>query len=304
MRKATPSELYFAQGDFIGLLRDLGDITKFRLTAMVALTVLVGFFLAPGFPSSLRLLLCLSGTTLLVMGACVLNCYLERDLDKKMVRTRGRPLPAGRMSPSFALTISLFLIVFSLVILGFGVNVLTAFLGFLATFLYGFAYTYLKQKSPLSLFVGAIPGAIPPVMGWTSVTNSLALFPLILFVMMFFWQIPHFMAIGLYREDDYRNAGFQIISFERGHSFVRLKIFLYTLVLLFVSLLPFFLGLGGAPYFCITLVLGGGLGFFAFRGLLLRGDGPHQRSWARTYFFGTIIYLPLSFIALFLQRVL
>ena len=261
---------------------------------MVILTAAVGLFLAPGMESiSFSYgLICLLGIAILVMGSCVANCYVEREEDKKMRRTQNRALPSGRVSPRSALILSLSMIVFSLVTLAWAINLLTAFLGLWACILYVFVYTPLKSKSTMALFIGAIPGALPPVLGWTSVTGSLDWWPLILFAIIFFWQVPHFIAIGLYREEDYKRAGFKTISLQSGVGAARGQILIFSTLLVLVSLSPVYLGLMGRGYLCGVLVLGIPFCCYALRGCLAT-TGFDGRNWARGFFFSTLCYLPM-----------
>ena len=283
-------------------LEDIMDLAKPRLTALVTLTALVGLLLAPDAIHPLRGVVALVGIAALVAGACALNCYLEKDVDKKMQRTKERALPSGRLSPVWVLVGFSLLVLSSLCLLWFGANPLTALLGLLATVLYLCAYTPLKKRSTLSLFIGAVPGALPPVLGQTAVTGSLNSLSLILFAIIFIWQIPHFISIGLYREDDYRRAKLKITSLKRGHQAARWQILAYGLTLVPVSLLPFFFGLVGKGYFYWGLLLGVGLNAYALQGVHFFGngfgDGFDTRRWARRYFFATLGYLPLLFIAL------
>ena len=274
------------------------ELTKPRLTALVILTAAVGLILAPDRTSFWHGLTALLGIGLLVSGSTALNCYIERDRDKKMERTRHRPLPDGRLSPPVVLVFSCLLTFSSLFLLWFFVNTFTAFLGFIATVLYLYAYTPLKEKSFLSLFVGAVPGAMPPLLGWTSATPDLSAFPLLLFLIIFIWQIPHFIAIGLYREEDYKRAGIKIISLEQGHRSARVQVFVYSLVLTCLSTLPFFLGLTRMSYLFSAVILGLALCVLAGVGLGKKEDLEGEKRWARKYFYATLFYLLALFVSL------
>ena len=281
-----------------GVLADMLALTKPRLTALVVLTSLIGLILAPNSINFLTGLGAMMAIAVLVAGTAALNCYLEREVDKRMRRTVGRPLPSGRLSPLSALIFSVLLILPALFWLGIYVNLMTAFLGLLAMILYLYAYTPLKKKSIFALFIGAIPGAIPPVLGWTSATGSLDSFPLVLFGIIFTWQIPHFIAISLYRKEDYQNAKLKIIPIEHGDQSAKVQIFIYGLLLVFISFLPFFLQLAGKGYFYCALFLGLLLSLYALRGIVFRGEGFDEKLWARKYFLATLGYLPLLLIAL------
>src|SRR6185312_1895018 len=191
--------------------RDFIALTKPRITTMVIVTTAGGLFLAPSEVSARVALCAILGVSMIVAGANALNMYIERDVDRHMTRTRNRPLPAGRVSPRAALIFGVALTVLSLPILAFGVNPLTAMLAALANVIYVLAYTPLKQRSHLALEVGAIPGAMPPLLGWTAATNRVDAAGLVLFAILFFWQLPHFHAIALFRREEYARAGLQVL---------------------------------------------------------------------------------------------
>jgi heme o synthase len=293
---------------------DLVSLTKPRITVMVVATMLGGMWvasryvraglsggsaLAPvstsdGGVSAARLALALFGTVLVVSGASVLNMYIERDTDRLMERTRNRALPARRMAPETALWFGLALSGASIPLLLIGVNVTTGVLAALALFSYVLLYTPLKRRTTLSLPIGAVPGAIPPLLGWTSITGRIDAPGFLLFAILFFWQIPHFLAIATFRREDYRRAGLKVLPVEKGDRVARLHIVAYLALLVAVSvaLVPF--GVGGPFYLVAALVLGG-----AFLGLgacgLRAGAGDR---WARGLFFGSMVYLVLLFAAL------
>ncbi|HSQ66861.1 MAG TPA: heme o synthase, partial [Polyangiaceae bacterium] len=190
----------------LSLARDVVALSKPRITLMVMLTALGGAWLAPVRVEGGAMVWLVLGTALVVGGANALNMLLERDTDGLMERTRNRPLPAGRLSPRTVLWFGLIASGSSIPILGFGVNATTATLALLANLLYVLAYTPLKRRSHLALLVGAVPGALPPLMGWTAATASVDAGGLVLFAILYFWQLPHFMAIALFRKDEYERA--------------------------------------------------------------------------------------------------
>jgi protoheme IX farnesyltransferase len=190
----------------IPVVRDLVALTKPRITTLVLLTGAAGACLAPAHVPMARLLLSLVGTALIVASANALNMWWEREVDGLMSRTRGRPLPAGRMSPDLALAFGLALGVVSVPML-FLVNVATGLLGLVSLVSYVAVYTPLKRHTHLALLVGAVPGAMPPLMGWTTVTGAIGLGGALLFAVLFLWQLPHFAAISIFRKDDYARAG-------------------------------------------------------------------------------------------------
>src|SRR5579871_310059 len=201
----------------VPLARDLVALTKPRITALVLLTGAVGTCLAPGHAPAAKRLLALAGTALIVGAANALNMWWERDVDALMSRTRNRPLPAGRMSPDVALAFGLALAVVSAPML-FLVNVVTGLLGLVALASYVLVYTPLKRSTHWALLVGAVPGAMPPLLGWTATTGSIGLGGALLFVVLFLWQVPHFAAISIFRAGEYARAGLQVVSVQHGEA--------------------------------------------------------------------------------------
>ena len=280
--------------------RDLFALTKPRITALVLLTEAAGVCLAPGRVPGHTLALSLLGTALIVGSANALNMWWERDVDARMERTRDRPLPAGRLSPEVALAFGLALGVVSAPML-FLVNVATGALGLVALVSYVAVYTPLKRHTHLALLVGAVPGAIPPLLGWATATGSVGLGGLLLFVVLFLWQIPHFAAISIFRADDYARAGLQVVSVQRGEAAARRVIALYAVLLALASVLFLPCGLAGARYTVIAAVLG-----TAFVGLAFRGARPSAhvdgRRWAKQVFAASIPYLVFLLAALLTDR--
>ena len=275
-------------------VRDFVALAKPRITLMVLTTTAGGLFLAPA-PVPLRVLICtLLGMALIVGGANALNMLIERDIDGLMTRTRLRPLPAGRLAPKQALVFGVTLSVLAVPVLAVGVNALTALLAVLANVIYVLAYTPLKQRSHLALEVGAIPGALPPLLGWTAATNHVDGPALVLFAILFFWQLPHFHAIALFRREDYARAGLQVLPNVRGDDVTKHAIVRYLAVLLAVSLLLFPLGVAHRTYLFTALALGA-----VFFGWGCWGLRPTSgRRWARSLFGISILYLVLLFAVL------
>jgi protoheme IX farnesyltransferase len=286
---AQPSQARFR--DFIAL-------AKPRITLMVLITTAGGLFLAPAPVSAGTAVCALLGMVLIVAGANALNMVIERDIDRNMTRTRNRPLPAGRMAPKPALIFGVTLSILAVPILAFGVNVLTAFLAVLANVLYVLAYTPLKQRSHLALEVGAIPGAMPPLLGWTAATNRVDGAALVLFGILFFWQLPHFHAIALFRREEYARAGLQVLPNVRGDDVTKHAIVRYLAVLLAVSLLLFPLGVAHEVY--LFSAMGLGAVFFGWGTWGLRRGS--ERRWARSLFGISILYLVLLFTLLMVDR--
>jgi heme o synthase len=275
-------------GDYIAL-------TKPRLNVLVVATSAAGYYLgAPGGPHLLPMAQAVAGTALVAGGAAVLNQVYERDTDKLMRRTRMRPLPNGRVGVNDARAFGLVLASAGMALLAVAANALAALLALATLVTYLALYTPMKRRSSIATLVGAVPGALPPLIGWTAAHGSLSMGGWSLFAIVFLWQIPHFMAIAwLYRED-YRNAGFPMLPVVEpdGRSTGRQAVF-YAVLLVPVSLAPSVVGVSGLAYFWVALVLGAALLVLAARFALAR----NERS-ARALFFGSIIYLPLIWTAM------
>jgi protoheme IX farnesyltransferase len=282
-----------AQPSLLQYLRDLVLLAKPRLSGLVVLTSAGGLALAPGRIGAGRAAITILGTAAVVGAANALNCWLERDVDARMRRTRDRPLPAGRVEPFVALALGILVPAFALPVLALVANPLTAALAFVALVVYVVVYTPMKQRSTLALFVGAVPGAIPPLMGWTAVTGRLDAGGLALFALLFAWQLPHFLAISIYLAEDYARGGLKVFALVHGERATRRWIAAATIVLVGASLTLLPLGVAGPAYGVAAGVLGLALGAYAFAGL--RGDGGR---WARNLFLATIAYLTLLFAAL------
>jgi len=234
------------------------ELAKPRILLMVLVTTSLGFFLGTrGIDSVLHLCLTLLGVGCATGGAAMLNNYLERDLDAKMVRTRGRALPAGLVEPHRALTFGVGLVLSGVLLLAWKVNLLTGFLVLMAGFLYVLVYTPLKRITWLNTSFGAIPGAIPPMAGWVAATGRLDPGAWVLFAILFAWQHPHFYAIAWIFREDYRKAGFKMLPVVEpsGKRMFRQTI-AFSILLLAVSLLPTVVGVTGRPYFCGALLRG------------------------------------------------
>ncbi len=261
----TSGQARAAIGPRAGLSEVLRDsaylaLTKPRVTLMVLVTTLAGFYLGwrPTQVFDWVLLFhALAGTALIAGGTAGLNQVLEADADARMRRTRNRPLPAGRLSNESALRFTLLLMVAGALYLGILVNPLTAMLGLVTSASYLMLYTPLKRVSPMCTAIGAFPGAIPPLMGWTALRNEIDFQALAMFAVLFFWQFPHFYAIAWVYREDYERGGFRMLPIvdPQGHRTAR-RMLGYSLVLAAVSVLPFLLGLCGPFYLAAAAVLG------------------------------------------------
>src|SRR4026209_2747581 len=286
----------FARRRFIA---DLFELVKARLTALVLLTTAVGFYLGSG-PSVdyAALFRVVFGTAAAAAGAAALNQWWERKADALMNRTRTRPVPAGRMRPSEALTFGVVLSIFGVAYLALASNQLSAVLAAITITIYIFGYTPLKRASTANTIVGAIPGAIPPVIGWAAARGAIDAGAGSLFAILLLWQLPHFFAIAWMYREDYSRAGFRMISSDdlSGERSASQSVF-FCILLLVLGGLPAFVGIVTYAYLAIELVLGGLFIAVAMRFLRLR-----TREAARLLFITSIVYLPLLLAALVLTK--
>jgi protoheme IX farnesyltransferase len=275
------------------------ELTKPRITFLIVLTSAAGFALAsPSRINYAALASALLGIGLLSSGIGTLNQYLERDLDGLMRRTADRPLPSGKLLPWEALLFGVALTVIAEVYLAVFVNPLTALLGLTVIAGYLFGYTPLKTRTSLSTMVGAFPGAVPPIIGWTAATGELSLNAWVLFAILFLWQFPHFLAIAWMYREDYARAGILMLPVvEPDGRVTGQQIVVYTIMLLPVSLLPTALGMAGNVYLVGALILG-----LLFLYSSLRAALSQSRQQARRLLLASVLYLPLLFILMVLDR--
>jgi protoheme IX farnesyltransferase len=281
-------------------LADLAELTKPRIVLMVLVTSFVGFYVGSDrIPDYLRLLQMLLGTALAAGGTLALNQFLERETDAVMERTRHRPLPDGRVQPREALWFGTAITIAGLLYLALAVNIVSASVTAIVTLSYLFFYTPMKRRSSLCMLVGAVPGALPPVIGWVAARGAFDIDAWVLFAIMFLWQVPHTLAIArLYRED-FARAGIQFLPvIEPEGSSTNRQIISHCTALLAVSLLPTLLGLAGAIYFVVAFVLG--VGFLA-SGIRLAMESTLVG--ARRLLFASLIYLPVLLLVMALDRV-
>ena len=284
----------------MSMLSDYLELTKPGVVWLIILSTAIGFYM--GVSGSLPLVLLmhtLAATALLAGGTGALNQWMERDLDACMRRTEKRPLPAGRLQPFSAFLFGVGLVLAGLLYLALVVNALTALLGLLTTTGYLFIYTPLKTRTPLSTFLGSFPGAMPPLIGWVAAQNKLEPGGWALFLVLFFWQFPHFYAIAWMYREDYAKAGVLMLPVVKpdgvavGH-----RIILYAALLLPVSLIPVLLGMTGTIYLIGAGVCG--LGYFLF-GLF----AAHRKTTyhARRLLQASVVYLPLIYFLLVFDKV-
>jgi protoheme IX farnesyltransferase len=282
-----------------GLVRDLVELVKARLTLLVLLTTAVGFYLgAEGPINFVALLHTVFGTAAAAAGAAALNQWWEYNLDALMERTRSRPVPAGRMRPRDAVILGSALSIFGVAYLAFVCNALSAALAAITIIIYIFAYTPLKRVSTFNTALGAVPGALPPMIGWAAARGTLNAGAWTLFAILFFWQLPHFFAIAWMYRDDYARAGFQMISSDdrTGERSASQSVF-FCMLLFVVAGLPAFLGIATVFYLLAELILGA-----VFVAVAMRFLKTRTRVDARRLFITSIIYLPLLLGALVLSK--
>jgi heme o synthase len=275
------------------------ELIKPRITMMVLLTVAVGYFCATtGTASIATLLHVLVGTALSCSGSGVLNQVIERDTDRYMDRTRFRPLPSRRISTAFAILLGAVLSIGGVIYLGAAVNGLSALLNALTVASYLLFYTPMKRVHPLSTLLGAVPGALPPVIGWAAASGEIGAGAVVLFAILFLWQVPHFLAIGWMYREDYAKAGFPmlVVIDEAGDATARLML-LYAVTLMPVSLLLVATGAAGHAYFWSALAVGLLYSWAAWRAGIER-----TREAARRLLLCSVVYLPVLFGALFVEH--
>ena len=271
------------------LISDLVMLTKVRLTTLVVITTFVGFAMASGDRLDwFHLLVTLLGTGLVAGASQTLNQVIESDVDRLMERTKDRPLPTGRIKRQSAFFLGLGMAVAGLAILGFAINLTTALLAAATVFVYLGLYTPLKRFSPICISIGAVAGAIPPVLGWTAVRPSFDTGAWILFGVLFLWQMPHFLAIAWMYRDDYSQAGFVMLR-RRDHSglLTSLESAIFTVALTVLTFVPVYLKTAG-----LTYGIGAGLCDLAMLGCAASFLMERNRSNARRLFFASILYLP------------
>jgi len=275
------------------------ELTKPRITFLVVLTAVAGFCMGSSSGIDLLRLINMSiGIGLLSSGLSTLNQYMERELDRLMRRTQGRPLPTGKLRPSEAAVFGIVLSISATIYLAVFINQLSALLGLITFATYLFVYTPLKVKTTLSTVLGAFPGAMPPFIGWVAATGHVTLEAWILFAILFLWQFPHFLAIAWMYRDDYARAGIKMLPVvEPDGKVTAQQIISYTVLLIPVSLLPVVIGLAGSVYLIGAAVLGAGFLYYSARAALVR------TAWqARRLLLASVIYLPMLFGLMVLNR--
>lgn len=272
-------------------LQSLVQLTKPRITQVVLSTALCGALMAPGSVNLSRLVLALFATAIVVGSANALNMYLERESDAAMERTRNRPLPSGRLAPEVALWFGISTGAIGIVVLAAVANLTAAALAGAAWFSYVFIYTPLKPISPMALYVGAVPGALPPLIGWAAMTGELSALAWGVFGFLFVWQIPHFLAIAVFRRNEYVKAGLRVMPAVHGVPYTKRAVAISAVAAVLASLVPYLLGEAPALYLVVALVLGAGFVAWALSGFWVRDS----ERWARWLFIASLPYLILVY---------
>ncbi len=295
----TLSKTIFIIEKFMSLLKVIFELTKFRLSLLVSFSAIVGFILASDNFNLLDLLVLGLSGYLITASSVINNQILEKDLDKKMDRTKKRPLPTNRISYKNSIIISVLFMLSGLLFMFLYFNVTAAILGLMSLLLYTFAYTPLKRVGPIAVFIGAIPGALPPLIGWVAFTGNISIEAIIIFSIQFIWQFPHFWAIAWIYHDDYKKVGFKLLPGKGEKNFnTALNIMTYTLFLIPLGLLPTIFGItgiisGAIAVFCAILFLAQTFKLFK----------DYSRSSALRIMFGSFIYLPIVQISFILDKI-
>jgi protoheme IX farnesyltransferase len=291
LTRAEPS--IAGAGDYIALMKP-------RVMSLVVFTAFVGLMIAPGH---LHPVIGLTALICIAVGAGAagaLNMWYDADIDERMTRTAARPIPSGRVAPGEALAFGLTLAVFAVVVLGLLVNVAAAALLALTIAFYVLVYTmWLKRSTPQNIVIGGAAGALPPAIGWAAATGGLAIEPIVLFLIIFFWTPPHFWALSLYRTEDYARAGIPMLPVVAGEAETRRQILLYSLVLAPLGVAPWFLGYTGPLYAVVAIAAGAVIVALALR---VRGEQSGHAASKQMFAF-SILYLFLLFATLLVDWV-
>jgi protoheme IX farnesyltransferase len=280
-------------------IRDYIELCKPRITFFCLMMAAGGLVLADQRVSLYSILFMFIGLTLSVSSANTFNMIYERHSDKYMRRTQFRPLVLEKISVTNSLIFAIILGLCSLVILAYFVNVLTAVVSLFALIFYAAIYTPLKAKTPLALVIGAIPGAVPPLIGWTAASNQISMPALALFSVLFAWQMPHFIAISIYHQVDYAKAGIKVVPVVRGEFVAKMQSILWSVALLVCSLSLVYFHLGGIFYGAVAAISGILFLYYSIRGII-----KPIPNWPRKFFFASLIYLPILVLGLIIDRLI
>ncbi len=295
----TTSKTIFAIEKIMSILKVIFELTKFRLSFLVSFSAIFGYILASDNFYILDLIVLGISGYLVTAASVINNQILEKDLDSKMDRTKDRPLPTNRISKRNSLITSVFFMVIGLTIMILYFNMVAGILSLVSLLLYTFIYTPLKRVGPIAVFIGAIPGALPPLIGWVAFSGEISIEAIIIFSIQFIWQFPHFWAIAWIYHDDYKKVGFKLLPSKGEKNFnTALNIMTYTLFLIPLGLLPTIFGItgiisGAVAVLCAILFLAQTFKLFK----------DYSRSSALKIMFGSFIYLPIVQISFILDKI-
>lgn len=295
----TTSKTIFAIEKIMSILKVIFELTKFRLSFLVSFSAIFGFILASDNFFIIDLIVLGISGYLVTAASVINNQILEKDLDSKMDRTKDRPLPTNRISKRNSLIISVFFMVIGLTIMTLYFNMVAGLISLVSLLLYTFIYTPLKRIGPIAVFIGAIPGALPPLIGWVAFSGEITIEAIIIFSIQFIWQFPHFWAIAWIYHDDYKKVGFKLLPSKGEKNFnTALNIMTYTLFLIPLGLLPTIFGItgiisGAVAVLCAILFLAQTFKLFK----------DYSRSSALKIMFGSFIYLPIVQISFILDKI-
>ena len=275
------------------------EITKFRLSLLVALSSVFGFFISSNKVDINEVFILLVGGYLISSSSVINNQILEKDLDKMMNRTNKRPIPTGRISVYKSVIMSIFSMIIGLFLISFYLNIYAALLSFISLILYSFVYTPMKKFGPIAVFIGAIPGALPPLIGWVASTGQITLEAIIIFSIQFIWQFPHFWAIAWMYDDDYKKVGFKLLP-NNGEKNLKtaVNIMIYTLFLIPLGLLPTIFGITGIISGTVAVFLA-----IIFLAQTFKLINDYSRESAVKVMFSSFIYLPIVQISYVLDKI-
>ena len=275
------------------------EITKFRLSFLVALSSVFGFFISTSKVDINEVFILLVGGYLISSSSVINNQILEKDLDKMMNRTNKRPIPTGRISIYKSVIMSIFSMIIGLFLISFYLNIYAALLSFISLILYSFVYTPMKKFGPIAVFIGAIPGALPPLIGWVASTGQITLEAIIIFSIQFIWQFPHFWAIAWMYDDDYKKVGFKLLP-NNGEKNLKtaVNIMIYTLFLIPLGLLPTIFGITGIISGTVAVFLA-----IIFLAQTFKLINDYSRESAVKVMFSSFIYLPIVQISYVLDKI-
>ena len=295
----TTSKTIFAIEKIMSILKVIFELTKFRLSFLVSFSAIVGFVLASDNFYIIDLIILGTSGYLVTAASVINNQILEKDLDSKMDRTKDRPLPTNRISKRNSLITSVFFMVIGLTIMTLYFNMVAGLLSLVSLLLYTFIYTPLKRVGPIAVFIGAIPGALPPLIGWVAFSGEISIEAIIIFSIQFIWQFPHFWAIAWIYHDDYKKVGFKLLPSKGEKNFnTALNIMTYTLFLIPLGLLPTIFGITGITSGAVAVLCA-----ILFLAQTFKLFKDYSRSSALKIMFGSFIYLPIVQISFILDKI-